>query len=241
MKNTLLSLAVIFVLASCNSSSKKEDSESLNGVHKVVVKEVLQANNYTYLLVAENKIDQWIAVTKIDAKIGNVYYFKEFVEMFDFQSKDLERTFESVYFVQDLRSEIQDAKAVETGEMPMRQSSVKKHKGKPDISQKEIVIEPAEGCITLAELFANKEKYDNKIVAVKGKIVKLNFSIMNRNWYHIQDGTSANGDFDLTVTSIEEGVEVNDIVIFEGTIILNKDFGYGYSYEILMVDGVIKK
>ncbi len=239
MKNIILAFTVVIVsvFTSCNSNIKKDDSENLNGVHKVVVKEILQANAYTYLLVTENGTDQWIAVSKIDAEIGNIYYFEEFMEMFDFQSKDLGRTFNSVYFIQELRAELHN----KMHDIKMENITMKKHDGKPALTQKEIVIDPVEGCISLSDLFANLEKYNGKLVSVKGKIVKLNNSIMNRNWFHIQDGTSANGNFDLTVTSIEAGAKVGDVVIFEGTIILNKDFGYGYSYEVLMVDGMIKK
>jgi hypothetical protein len=123
----------------------------------------LQANVYTYLNVTEDGKDQWIAVTKIDAQVGETYYFDEYMEMLLFESKDLGRTFESVYFVQDLRKTLGES------------TSSSKCKCRKGICQLEFMmvnlkvwsglkidVEPIEGGITIAELFANREKYRRK-------------------------------------------------------------------------------
>ncbi|PLX24834.1 MAG: hypothetical protein C0599_01700 [Salinivirgaceae bacterium] len=230
----LTSVAIVF--SSCNSGNKQE---ALNGAHKVTVKEVLQANVYTYLNVTENGKDQWIAVTKIDAKVGETYYFNDYMEMLLFESKDLGRTFESVYFVEDLRKTLEKAQAAHP-QMPDGHMSMENHDGKPKVNKAEIKIEPVTGGITIAELFANREEYKGKKVTIRGKVVKTNYGIMDKNWFHIQDGTSNEGKFDLTLTSMEEGVKVDDVVTFEGTVVLDKDFGYGYKYEILLEEAVKK-
>ena len=62
---------------------------------------------------------------------------------------------------------------------------------------------------------------------------------MGKNWVHLQDGTGEPGNDDLLVTTQEE-VAVGDVVVFEGTIVLNKDFGSGYSYEILMEEAKLQ-
>jgi hypothetical protein len=93
-------------------------------------------------------------------------------------------------------------------------------------------IDPPTGGISVDELFKNRQKYDGQIVKVKGKCVKLNTNIMNRNWIHLQDG-SMTDEGDLTVTTIDK-VALGDIVAFEGKITLNKDFGAGYKYDIIM-------
>jgi hypothetical protein len=56
---------------------------------------------------------------------------------------------------------------------------------------------------------------------------------MNTNWVHIQDGTKSNNDFDLTVTT-NDVTKVGDVVTFEGTVSLKKDFGAGYFYEVIV-------
>jgi len=98
-------------------------------------------------------------------------------------------------------------------------------------------IDPPTGGITIDELFKNRQKYDGQTVKVKGKCVKLNTNIMNRNWIHLQDG-SMTDESDLTVTTIDK-VALGDIVAFEGKITLNKDFGAGYKYDIIMEDARI--
>ncbi|MFC1764982.1 hypothetical protein ACFL6U_23295 [Planctomycetota bacterium] len=54
-----------------------------------------------------------------------------------------------------------------------------------------------------------------------------------RNWIHLQDGTESNGEFDLTLTT-QDNANVGDIVVFVGTIALNRDFGAGYKYDVIM-------
>lgn len=238
MKNVFLILVITIV--TIFSSCKSNKPEELNGTHKVVVKEVLQANAYTYLNVTENETEQWIAVTKMEAKVGETYYFDEFMNMDYFESKDLGRIFESVYFIQELRTTLEKAPVAAHHEMPAGHMMGDKHEGKPEITQNDIKVEPAKGGITIAELYSNREKYNGKKVVIRGKIVKVNFAIMNKNWFHIQDGTSAEGNFDLTITTLEEEIKLNDVVTVEGTIILNKDFGYGYKYDVLLQEAVIK-
>ncbi len=98
-------------------------------------------------------------------------------------------------------------------------------------------VEPAEGAIQIAELMNNRSQYEGKTVKVTGKCVKVNAEIMGRNWIHLQDGSGEN--FDLTLTT-DEAVEVGSIVTMEGTVALNKDFGAGYRYEVIMEDAKVQ-
>jgi len=152
--------------------------------------------------------------------------------MKDFHSKELERTFPTIFFI----SEDQTSEAGEPAGM-MGQTTM----GKPKVEMKaDAVIPQSAGGISVGELYKNRSNYSNKKIKVKGKVAKVNNEVMDRNWVHIQDGTSDSGNFDLTVTTLEF-VQVDDIVEFEGTIILNKDFGAGYVYEVIMEGGTIKK
>jgi hypothetical protein len=63
---------------------------------------------------------------------------------------------------------------------------------------------------------------------------------MKKNWIHLQDGTDFSGKFDLAVTTDSE-VKVGDNITVEGVITLDKDFGFGYFYEVLMEDAKINK
>lgn len=95
--------------------------------------------------------------------------------------------------------------------------------------------------IKLAELFKNKDKYEGKKIVVTGKVVKVNNGILNRNWVHINDGSKCgNIECDLTITT-EDEVENGAQVTFEGKITLNKDFGAGYHYHLIMEEAELKK
>jgi hypothetical protein len=104
----------------------------------------------------------------------------------------------------------------------------------------DIKIDPCADCITIGRLFADKKSFSGKTIRVKGQVTRINEEIMNKNWVHIQDGTEAEGIFDLTVTTTQK-TAVGEIVTFEGKIVLDKDFGYGYFYNLLMEDGNILK
>ena len=101
MRKILTVLIVVSLLVSCGGNSKPNFVQDLQpGVHKVKLMEVLQTNNYTYLMVKESGKDQWLAVPKMDAVVGKFYYYKGGMEMPNFESKELNREFESVLFLE---------------------------------------------------------------------------------------------------------------------------------------------
>jgi hypothetical protein len=110
------------------------------------------------------------------------------------------------------------------------------NKSKVNIEKMNVVVEPCDGCITISNLLANKKSYAGKVIKVKGKVTKYNPEIMGKNWVHIQDGTEFEGGFDLAITT-DKKVTVGETLTFEGKIILDKDFGYGYFYSVLMEGG----
>lgn len=193
-------------------------------MHTVVVKEVIQTSGYTYLRVKEGEKEHWLAVVKINAMVGQTYTYDDAVAMNNFTSKELKRTFTEVYFLGKLTLIPNPAK---------NKSNESKTKAKSDKLQKGEKI-------TIAKLIENKTSYSGKAVLVTGKVTKFSSGIMGKNWIHIEDGTSYSGKFDLTVT-INQEVKVGDTVTVEGEITINKDFGSGYFFEVIMEDGEILK
>lgn len=110
------------------------------------------------------------------------------------------------------------------------------NKSRVTIEKINVTVEPCEGCITISNLLANKQSYSGKVIKVKGKVTKFNPEIMGKNWVHIQDGSEFRGAFDLTITT-DKKVSVGETITFEGKIVLDKDFGYGYFYSVLMEEG----
>ncbi|HLN54137.1 MAG TPA: GW dipeptide domain-containing protein [Lentimicrobium sp.] len=213
---------ILIVSAGCQRKAKEEAQQLPEGMHAVNVVDVKQTSQYTYFQVFENGNKFWIATNKLDAKEGDVVYYTQAFEMKDFKSRELNRTFESIMFVND---------ASLTYEKPQPQSPGKLNPR--EIQNLEFAKAP--NGITIEELYAGKEKYNGKEVAIRGMIVKYNRNIMGKNWAHIQDGTKHNESFDLTVTTNDSLTE-GKIAVFKGKITLDKDFGYGYKYDVIMED-----
>ena len=100
-------------------------------------------------------------------------------------------------------------------------------------------IARAEGGKTVAEIFAEKDQLSGQPVTFRGKVVKANANIMGKNWLHVRDGTGAEGENDLTVTTAALP-EIGDTVLVSGTVALGQDFGMGYQYDILIEDATVE-
>lgn len=225
----------VVVLIACESNDKKSKMK-LSSVHEIVVQEVIQVKDYTYLRVIENEKEKWVAAPSFQAEVGKTYYFKGGMEMPNFKSNELNRVFETIYFVEAISTDpngnnIQNTITTNTLDLSEKTS-------KPKLERKDVKIKPVSGTITIAQLYGDMKTYEGKIVRVKGKVTKFNPAIMNRNWVHIQDGTESNGKFDLTLVTSEEAT-VGDIIIVEGEVSLNKDFGYGYFYELIVENAIL--
>ena len=232
MRSLLILLVVLVGFSGCVRKSKVPTAQNTTdpSIHQIVVEDVIQTSNYTYLKVSENGAENWIAVSKQEAAKGETYYYNQELEMKNFNSKELNRTFETIYFVQGLSKE-PIIGAVST---PSTQ-------GKVATAKKEgISIAPVAGSISIADLYAKAADYAGKTIKMKGQVVKVNNEVMGKNWIHIQDGSGDSGNFDLTITS-QDQVKVDDVVTFEGTISVKKDFGYGYYYDVIMEDAKLVK
>ena len=219
-------------MLSCKTDPSKKITDSGPEIHQVTAGEVLQALSYTYVRVSSQDSDYWIAINKSEVIPGETYYWSEGVAMKDFTSKELKRTFPFIYLVQDL-----------TGNSgltnhPTPGFQVSGH-SKPPVKNG-LSLKPARGGITLAQLYAGRSTWQDKTVKIRGEVVKFNGGIMNKNWIHIQDGTRSGNDYDLAVTS-QDVVKVGDIVVFQGIISLNRDFGAGYYYDVIMEDARLDK
>lgn len=232
MKKLLL-IATIIAVASCEPRQGKIANETPiagaeQDVHEVMITEIVAAPSYTYLKADEKGMEIWMAVTQSDIETGKKYYYSKPLEMTNFKSKELDRTFESILFINKLVSDPSELASKKVAP----NSDGTKPKASPN-RQEGLSIEPEDGVINIQELYANKSAYVDKTVKVKGLVTKFNAGIMERNWVHIQDGTGNDKEFDLTITT-EDMVSTGQIVVFEGIVSLDKDFGYGYKYDLII-------
>ena len=263
MKKLLTVLIFSSVMSSCQTTQPQAAESLPAGVHKFVLEDVIVTANYQYLQAKENDSTIWLAIPQMQVTKGETYYYKNPMKMENFSSKELNRTFDVVYFLEGISKDtsgvflprigestanVQTTNNAEApaAEMPQADTTGKRSLNEPhaspgaQVTEKTTVkVDKAPGGITIGELFAKKDTYAGKTVKVKGKVIKVNPSIMKRNWLHIQDGTSSGEKYDLTVTT-EGEFNVGDVVILEGKITLNKDFGFGYFYDVLMEDAVQK-
>jgi gamma-glutamylcyclotransferase (GGCT)/AIG2-like uncharacterized protein YtfP len=237
---SVLSMIILIGFTSCNQNGKQAKDKNVTEVKAVkshftnegTVQKVLQTSVYTYCLIKVGTDTAWIAISKMPVEIGQTLYYNNGIEMKNFQSKELNRKFASLSLVQEVSTN--PSADLQTGNQNSQQAI------KPKIVRENISIKPLNGSISIAELYANKAKYEGKEIKVRGKVFKFNTNIMGKNWAHIQDGTEDSGNFDLTVTTLDQ-VRLGDVVTFEGKITLKKDFGAGYFYPVIMEDAKVVK
>ncbi|MFZ0454966.1 MAG: hypothetical protein WAM24_14560 [Ignavibacteriaceae bacterium] len=207
-------------------NTSKEEAMPAENLHKVVVLDNMDASQYTYLKVKENDSEYWIAVPQMEVQKGETLYFGKSMEMKNFRSETLNKTFDSVLFVDHV------------SKTPNEMTSVPNHP-KLNSVKEDVSVKPVSGGKTIAQIYADKSSLAGKTVTVRGKVIKFNPNIMGRNWIHIQDGTGSANNYDLMITS-KDIVKVGDVVVAEGTVAVNKDFGAGYSYPVMVEDASVK-
>lgn len=193
------------------------------GLHTVIAKKALPTQKYVYVLVQEGEQEEyWIATTKQEIVPGNAYFFRDGLLKTNFESREHNMTFDKIFFV---------SKLVASDHGNKSSGNNKKVTG----SDKSIDLK---GSVKISELVANPKKYEGKTIQVSGECLKINSNIMGRNWIHINDGTTK--DYDLVITS-GSSVQVGQTFIMTGTVALDKDFGSGYRYDILLENGILVK
>jgi hypothetical protein len=65
---------------------------------------------------------------------------------------------------------------------------------------------------------------------------------MGKNWAHLRDGSGSEADKtnDILVTTLNDA-KLGDVVTAKGVVHLDKDFGSGYSYKVLIEEATLQK
>jgi len=200
------------------------------------VVETMNAAGYTYVQVDTGTEKIWAAAPEFKVAVGDAVVVPEGMAMPNYESKTLGRTFDMIYFVdQVLIGGEMPATAAAEGDMPDGHPKVAGDAGSAGVDLKGI----AKAKNTVGEVLAAKDTFADKEVSIRGKVVKYNAQIMGKNWIHLQDGTGSEGTNDLTITTDSEA-KVGDTVLVTGKLILDKDFGFGYKYDAMIEDAQIK-
>ncbi len=184
------------------------------GMRTGKIVETMNAGSYTYMLLETPEGQVWVAGPETAVAVGDTVSVSQGMMMTDFTSKTLDRTFAEIYFV---------AKVVTPDDGPAAST----HTGVKTAAVEKVT--KADDGYTVAELLSHGATLDGKTVKVRGKVVKFTPEVMNTNWIHLQDGTGG----DLTVTS-SATVAVGDVIVVDGVLAADKDFGAGYKYDVIV-------
>lgn len=238
----VISSLIIMTMIACDSKERVKAPEqsqpteaphqAASNSHQVKVEEVIQANSYTYLRVTEDGKEYWIATSKQIIEAGQTLSYGQGLEMKNFTSKELGRTFESIWFVGQMGG------TNNMGSMGQKKGAISPNSNQQNVKTQSISVNKVSGGVTVQELYADASAFEGKTVTIRGEVTKFNPKIMGRNWVHIQDGTISGDYFDLTITTMDP-VKVGDVAVFKGKIAINKDFGAGYKYAMIMEEAIL--
>ena len=229
------------------------------------VVETMDAAGYTYVNVETATGSVWAAIPESTVEVGKEITLAGGMEMKNFESKTLGRTFDSVIFSSGVLPMGGDtapptaaadappaaggdsfaaAMQEEAGQQPaMGNAPASGGSAAAIVPSNEVKVEKAEGqnAYTVGELYAKKGELNGQTVQVRGKVVKVSKMIMGKNWLHLQDGTGDpnTSSHDLVVTTMAEA-EKDAVVVVEGALHADKDFGSGYRYDVIIEDAQVK-
>lgn len=211
------------------------DESLSNDLHTVSVNEVLPAAKYVYLNVSEGAAKFWIATRKQEVKKGETYFYRGGLLKTNFESKEYNKVFDTIYLISNL---ITQDHSKRSGDLNASVQKIDPIAQKEDIPTHADKIVEHKGSLKIAELIKDPKKYEGHTIQLSGTCVKVNTGIMDRNWIHFQDGSK--DDYDLVITSNTFVPEGSNITI-RATVVLNKDFGAGYTYDLILENGTLVK
>ncbi len=225
----------------------------------------INADAYTYLQVQAAQGPVWIAIPRAQVEKGQEVTVQNGMEMKNFKSKILKRTFTSIIFASGISNShtagnMQEAGSPHAGAKGNNSftQALESETDQPALASMassggslaaivpaaNIKVRKAKGAdgYTIGELFAKRKELNNKIVTVRGKVMKVSRMIMGKNWVHIQDGTgdALKNTHDLVVTTMAVPKK-GSIVLVKGVLHADRDFGAGYRYAAIIENAKIIK
>ncbi len=256
MRTTLILLATALTFTACTKETPKaeatkpapqtltfqkapavapQQAPAAGGLHGKIA-EKLDVPSYSYLRLETGSGSTWVAVPTSPLTVGTEVTVNNPMEMKNFESKALNRTFDVILFAQSATSG--EATGSATAEpMPAPAAAPT-----PDLANVKTAKAEGPEARTVAELWAQKGDLKDKTVAVRGKVVKVTSGVMGKNWLHLRDGSGSDAakDNDITVTSTDVA-SINDEVTVRGTVHLDRDLGSGYNYPVIVEDAKVAK
>lgn len=212
---------------------------SLNpGTFTGAVTETMKSGGYTYMQLRggkDGKDDVWVAAPEFAVASGERVSVALDMPMERFHSQTLNRDFPVLYFVSTVSREGETpagSRGPSAGPAPI--SMMGSHQSSASTAPVERITPPP-GALSVADVWAQRKALGGKAIVIRGKVVKVNNGIMDRNWIHVQDGSGSAADRtnDLTITTAAD-VTLGDVVTVSGVLAVGKDFGAGYAYDAIL-------
>lgn len=237
MKTKLLLLLLILITNYALSTEKSQK------IYYGKILSIESTMGYQYLKVQEKNKEIWVAIANAPVKVGDKIGYDKQTVMKDFKSKSLKRSFKEVIFASEVYLPKKDATHVKDLQDVL---GLNKTNNQPKL--KEETSNPAKpfekkAFYTVEEIFMWKDFLKDQNISVKGKVSKVSKQIMKLDWVHIQDGTgdASKNNEDLVFTIKEIPFKAGESVIATGKLIIDKDFGYGYFYKVIIQESSLKK
>lgn len=195
-------------------------------VFEGTVVDTLNGGGYTYLQIDDTKKKYWVAVEGTKVEKGTEVRFTEELRAKNFESKSLNRTFDEIVFASNLQYR---TNVPEKGNLALINEQVKESLYKQN------------GTMSVKEAWEKRASLKDKTIAIRGKVVKASPNILGQNWIHIQDGTGEGSEVGRIVFTSKELPKVGDIVTASGVVSVDKDFGSGYFYKIIVQNATFSK
>jgi hypothetical protein len=243
----LIGAALALACPALSLAGEPPDMTTLSGT----VMETTNASRYTYVRLDTGTTNIWAAGPTVTVKVGDVVSLSGAFPMTAFRSQALNRTFDLVYFAGQIvpagGADTNAAVALPPGHPAIDRAAAKSDvtlpPGHPDVAADATeakdapidfkgIVKP-EGGKTVAEVWAGRAALDGQTVTVRAKVVRVVPRVLDRTWLHLRDGTGAEGENDLTVTT-DATAAVGDTVTVSGVVGVNRDFGAGYTYAVIV-------
>lgn len=210
------------------------------------VLEIQGVRGYKYLKVDENGTQHWVAIANAPVSVGDRIGYDKRTIMHDFESKSLGKTFKEIIFASDvyLSQKVQKPQSMKD---ILGLGNKDPHKGmgvdtSPEDEGKPTKPFMKKDTYTVEEVHMWRKSLEGQTISLEGTVFKVSHQIMKRDWVHLGDGTGIEKELtdDLVFTAASTDIKAGDKVIAKGKVIVNKNFGYGYFYKVLIQDATFE-
>lgn len=221
-QNSTTMFKAAIATGSGSTAPSDNNEQTSNAHHHGVVEEVLEDGKYLIIKVNEQGQGSWLVARAEGIAAGDHIDFHTGLRKTGYYNAGLDRTFEEVFLVSSLTL-AHRANEAATAHGASNTASAPASATTPAAQVKD--------ALSVADFLNQAASLAGQTVRVRGTVTKVNANIMNTHWIHL--ATNAQSGDDLVVTT-QTLVPVGHEVVFEGTVVLDKNLGAGYSFAVLL-------